>query len=358
MVAVSGGHGKDVGSRRAISTPGVRAHPGARIAGASEILSETMQSVNTLWEGRSYDHPDGRWKDDMTRKLLLALVALAALAAATTALAATVRVSITDAGLTPKNITVTAGDTVTWRNDGKQNHQVVATTGAFASPVLRPGQSFSFKFNGRGRIDYRDALNPTRTGSVNVKAPPPPPAGVSIGESQPIVIAGSSFHLTGAVSTGAPNQTIEVYQQPFGQASFSLLTTVKTTTGGYWDLVVTPTILTTYYVNWAEKKVKSTTDMIQVRPRVSIAYNRTANKFTARLFGIAPKSGRSVYIQRLSTLGQWINTKKCVFAGTNTTTCTAVLPKGAFRYRLFLTVNQAGSGYLGSWSGTLLIGTK
>jgi plastocyanin len=292
------------------------------------------------------------------RKLLLALAAVAALAVAATALAATARVSITDTGFKPKTVTVTAGDTVTWRNDGKENHQVVAVTGGFASPVLRPGQSYSFKFNGQGTINYRDALNPTRTGSVVVKAPPLPPAGVSIGESQPIVIAGSTFHLSGAVSTGAANQTVEVYQQPYGQGSFSLLSTVKTGTGGYWDLVVTPTVLTTYYVNWVERKVKSTTDMIQVRPRVSIAYNRSANKFTARLFGIAAKPGRSVYVQRLSTLGQWINMKKCVFAGTNTTTCSATLPKGAFRYRLFLTVNQAGVGYLGGWSGTLLIGTK
>ncbi len=292
------------------------------------------------------------------RKLLIALIGVLAATVVATAVAATAKVSITDTGFTPKNLTVTAGDTVTWTNNGKQNHQLVATTGAFASPVLRPGQSYSFKFGGAGKIGYRDALKPSLSGTVTVKAPPPPPAGVSITESQPIVIAGSTFRLSGAVSTGAPNQTIEVYQQPYGQTSFSLLSTVKTTTGGYWDLVVTPTILTTYYVNWVEKKVKSSTDMIQVRPRLSIAYNRTTKKFTARLFGITAKTGRYVYVQRLSTLGQWVNTKKCVFGSTNTTTCAAVLPKGSYRYRLFLTVNQAGSGYLASWSGTLLIGIR
>jgi plastocyanin len=293
------------------------------------------------------------------RKLLIALAATAALTAVPASSAATSRVSITDTGFRPARVTISAGDTVTWRNDGKQNHQVVATTGGFASPVLRPGQSYSFKFTGQGTIGYRDSLNPTRTGSVVVKAPPPPPAGVSIGESQPIVIAGSTFRLTGAVSTGQANQTIEVYEQPYPQSSFALKTTVKTTTGGYWDLVITPTVLTTYYVNWVEKKVKSTTDMIQVRPRLSIAYSAATKKFSARISGIEPKPGRFIYLQRLSTLGQWINTKK-VTLGTlgGTTTFTATLPKGSYRYRLFMTVNQAGPGYLASWSGTLLIGTK
>jgi plastocyanin len=293
------------------------------------------------------------------RKLLLTVVAVAALATAAVALAATAKVSIKDNGFRPANTTITAGDTVTWTNDGKQNHQVVANTGGFASPVLRPGQSYSFKFNGAGTITYRDALNPTLIGTVTVKAAPPPPAGVSIGESQPIVIAGSSFTLSGAVSTGAANQTIEVYEQPYPQSSFSLLSTVKTRTGGYWDLVLAPKVLTTYYVNWVEKKVKSTTDMVQVRPRMSIAYNASLKRFTARITGIAPKSGRSIYLQRLSTLGQWINMKKVTLpALSNTATFTATLPKGAFRYRLFLTVNQAGPGYLASWSGTLLIGVK
>lgn len=293
------------------------------------------------------------------RKLSIAFLGLAALAFAAVALAATAKVSITDTGFKPKNTSITAGDTVTWTNDGKANHQVVANTGAFASPVLKPGQSYSFKFTGAGTINYRDALNPALTGQVVVEAAPAPPSGVSIGESQPIVIAGSTFTLSGAVSTGAANQTIEVYQQPYPQSSFSLLSTVKTRTGGYWDLVVTPTVLTTYYVNWVEKKVKSSTDMVQVRPRMSIAYSATSKKFTARVFGIEPKSGRSIYLQRLSTLGQWVNMKKFTLpALANTGTFTATLPKGAFRYRLFMTVNQAGPGYLATWSGTLLIGVK
>lgn len=292
------------------------------------------------------------------RKLLLALAALAAVAAVGVATAATFRVSITDTGFKPKTVTVTAGDTVTWKNDGKENHQIVATSGAFASPVLRPGQSYSFKFAGEGRQNYRDALKPSLTGTVVIKAPPPPPAGVSITESQPIVIAGQPFRLSGAVSTAATNQTIELYARPYPQTSFQLLSTLKTTTGGYWDYVHTPAILTTYYVRWVEKKVNSTTDMIQVRPRLSIAYARLSKKFTVRAFGVPPLATRYVYLQRLTTAGVWVNQKKVVIGADNLQAFTATLPKGSFRYRMFMTVNQAGPGFLGGWSGTLLIGIR
>ena len=291
------------------------------------------------------------------RKLLIAVAALSMVAAGV-ATSATFRVSITDTAFTPKTVTVTAGDTVTWRNDGKQNHQIVATSGAFASPVLRPGQSYSFRFTGQGRHAYRDALKPSLTGTVVVKAPPPPPAGVSITESQPIVIAGQSFRLMGAVSTQQANQTIEIYARPYPQTSFQLLSTVKTTTGGYWDYVTTPTLLTSYYVRWVEKKVNSTTDMIQVRPRLTIAYNRFTKKFSARAYGVPPTATRYVYLQRLTPFGQWVNTAKVTLGTDNAALFSAKLPKGSFRYRMFMTVNQAGSGYLGGWSGTLLIGIR
>ena len=292
------------------------------------------------------------------RRLSLFIALSAALLAAGVAMAATFTVSIKDNGFVPKNVTVTAGDTVTWKNDGKNNHQVVATTGAFASPVLRPGQSYSFRFTGAGTVNYRDALNPSETGSVIVKAPPPPPAGVSITESQPIVIVGNPVRLAGAVSTGQANQTIEIYSRPYPQSSFQLLTTVKTITGGFWDYLATPEILTTYYARWVEKKVDSGQVTEQVRPRLSIAYNRFTKKFTARAYGLTFKSGRSLSLQRLTTLGAWVNVKTVVLGPTNSALFTATLPVGAYRYRLFMSTNQAGAGFLGSWSGTLLIGIK
>jgi hypothetical protein len=47
-----------------------------------------------------------------------------------------------------------------------------------------------------------------------------------------------------------------------------------------------------------------------------------------------------------------------VIGADNAAVFKATLPKGSYRYRMFMTVNQAGSGYLGGWSGTLLIGIR
>ena len=79
------------------------------------------------------------------RKLILAFAAAAsALAVAGPAGAATTTISIYGSTFTPKNVTVTQGDTVTWVNRDNDTHQVLATGGQFASAILKQGQKYSF----------------------------------------------------------------------------------------------------------------------------------------------------------------------------------------------------------------------
>src|SRR5881227_707948 len=78
------------------------------------------------------------------RLLPVALVGLAALLAAGAIGAATSTIQITKNGFTPSTVNVTAGDTVTWHNSDTRTHQVVADNGAFASPALAAGASWSF----------------------------------------------------------------------------------------------------------------------------------------------------------------------------------------------------------------------
>ena len=62
------------------------------------------------------------------RKILLGLlVAVAAVAAIVVsfASAATVTITIAPTGFVPRNVTITSGDTVTWRNTDTVAHQVV-----------------------------------------------------------------------------------------------------------------------------------------------------------------------------------------------------------------------------------------
>ncbi len=78
----------------------------------------------------------------MERRLLLPalLLALAFLGPANAA--TTVAVSITKAGFVPKDVSIAAGDTVTWTNADTSGHQVISNDAGFATPLLQPGESY------------------------------------------------------------------------------------------------------------------------------------------------------------------------------------------------------------------------
>ena len=118
-------------------------------------------------------------------KKALLVVSLLAVASASVALAAVTRVvAIKPDGFSPVTRTIQTGDTIRWRNDDTVNHQVVADNGHFASPVLRPRQTYQRVFNTAGTFKYRDALEPAERGTIVVRGPAP---SVSIALSAPIV---------------------------------------------------------------------------------------------------------------------------------------------------------------------------
>ena len=51
-------------------------------------------------------------------------------------------------------VTVRAGDTVTWENRGSVTHNAQAEDGSWRSGNLRPGQSFSRRFDTAGEYRY------------------------------------------------------------------------------------------------------------------------------------------------------------------------------------------------------------
>lgn len=295
------------------------------------------------------------------RKLFIVLTALVALAVASPAAADTVTVVIRDNGFQPANVTVDFGDIVTWINEGRENHQVEATDGAFASHVLRYKSEYSTRMVSPGVHRYFDPLKPSLRGTITVRDPAAPASGVSLFSSSQRVTSGGTVTLSGAIAAEfgpVANQEIQILQRPFGSTSFTVLRTVRTDARGEWSTTVRPTILTTYQARWDQNDANSEVTRIAVRPRLSIAYNRFQKRFTARVFGIQPRAGRFVYLQRLTPAGRWVNVRKATVGLANRATFTAKLPVGAFRYRLFMTVNQAGPGYLGGQSGTLLIGIR
>jgi plastocyanin len=285
------------------------------------------------------------------RKALLLASLLAGVVVASVALAAatvTRVVAIKPAGFSPVTRTIQTGDAIRWRNDDTVNHQVVADNGHFASPILRPRQTYTRTFNTAGTFRYRDALEPAERGTIIVQGPPP---SISIGLSQPTVFYGGGVRLTGFISSGAANQDVSVWERPFGSASFVKQADLKTGTSGSYDFTDTPQVLSEYQTRWGNRV--SATVLVGVRPRVT--FIRRSPWFITSVKAGRSFAGRSVLVQRRSSLGQWVNRKKVVLGPSGARRFKMDLPRGRHILRIFLTTNQAGTGYIWSHSRTLVV---
>ncbi len=77
-------------------------------------------------------------------------------------------VSIVDNAFQPGRITVAAGGTVTWKNNGIVSHTVSGI--GWDSGQIRPGVEFSRTFTTGGTYDYHCSDHPSMTGAVVVSA--------------------------------------------------------------------------------------------------------------------------------------------------------------------------------------------
>jgi plastocyanin len=274
--------------------------------------------------------------------------AAATLALAATAGAATISVQIKSTGFSPSNISLNHGDQVTWKNTDKVDHQVVADDGTFASPILHAGQSYTATFSRAGTFRYHDSYAAKRTGKITVKGPPP---SLTLALSEPIVDYGTAVTLSGAISTGAANQSVEIDAQPYGQASPMQLVILKTGTGGTFSYTVTPSLYTTYVARWTN--TASGTVLVQVAPKLRLLVGGNGY-MKAVLTAPTSMAGKHVSLQRLSAFGQWVNLANLTLGAANGRLFkpVAYLPKGISHIRVFLSVNQAGNGLLAAHSGT------
>ena len=277
-----------------------------------------------------------------------------ALVLAAAGVAATSSILIKSTGFSPSSITVNHGDKVVFKNTDKVDHQVVADDGSFASPILHANQSWTTAvLNTAGVFRYHDALYPKRTGKVTVKGPPP---AVTLALSIPIVFYGTPITLSGAVSSATANESVELTQQPWGQASPTQIAIVKTGTGGVYSFSLTPSIYTTYVARW---KTVASSSVVQVAPLIRLV---PGGQGYMKAIVSAPVSlwHHHLYLQRLSQFGQWVNIAPLTLGQLNGRLFkpTSYLPKGASHIRVFLTVNQAGLGLLAAHSGTQTIVRK
>jgi amicyanin len=71
----------------------------------------------------------------------------------------------------PQNISVKAGNTVTWTNNESVSHDVTSDDGTFKSGPsggMSQGDSYSYKFTKPGTFAYKCTIHPNMTGKVEV----------------------------------------------------------------------------------------------------------------------------------------------------------------------------------------------
>ena len=72
----------------------------------------------------------------------------------------------------PEEVSISVGDTVTWRNDDVEFHTVTPEVSeAFEEGTLSgQGATFSITFNTAGEVPYFCQIHPSMTGTVKVEA--------------------------------------------------------------------------------------------------------------------------------------------------------------------------------------------
>ena len=84
--------------------------------------------------------------------------------------AAETEVKIDNFTFNPQQVTIKAGDTVTWINHDDIPHTVTSKTLLFRSKAMDTDDKFSFTFATPGSFPYFCSLHPHMTGSIVVEA--------------------------------------------------------------------------------------------------------------------------------------------------------------------------------------------
>ena len=82
---------------------------------------------------------------------------------------AEVNINIVDFRFDPAVVTVNVGTRVTWTEVGPTVHNTVSKDKLWESPILNPGQKFSYTFTRPGTYEYLCTLHPEMVGKVIVK---------------------------------------------------------------------------------------------------------------------------------------------------------------------------------------------
>ena len=129
--------------------------------------------------------------------------------------AASYSVTIANYAFSPANLSVRAGDKVTWTNTDTAPHDATTTSApvAFHSPRLEKGQSWSYTFTTPGTYSYICSIHPDMHATVVVAAVP-----TTHPATHPATHAASHppTHAPAPSTAGAPTEAAPSMQMPAG----------------------------------------------------------------------------------------------------------------------------------------------
>jgi hypothetical protein len=165
------------------------------------------------------------------------------------------------------------------------------------------------------------------------------------------VLFGRKITLTGHVMPARSGEHVSIVARPFGHRSF-VLAIVTTDRKGTFSVNASPTILTTYQANFGGTR-ESQARPVGVQPRITVQELSNGRVMTHVDAG-AVLRGHLVQLQRLMPDGSTWQTIAKRGLSTRSSTTFALHVAANSMVRVAMSVNQAGAGYLGSTSHSLL----
>jgi len=283
------------------------------------------------------------------KKLVIFLAGAVALLASAAAIAETTAVEITNAGISPQNVTVEAGGQVTWTNADQGPHGIKVDN-TTCNLSLQPTQSSSCTFDAAGKFTYHDptSTNPIFGGTITVGAATQ--RAVTLAANRNIAIFGDSVTLSGTTSGKAANETVTVTARPAGEPVTQ--TSVTTTTDGAWSLRVQPRVRTEYQVQYAN--AQSGKLVVNVRPRITLQ-KVGVNKFLVVVLTNKSLAGKTAQLTRFVGGTGWAPVGDVALTSITRTdsiavrTVTAAVPSGT-KLRVVMSDDQTGADYVDAHS--------
>ena len=228
-----------------------------------------------------------------------------------------------------------------------------ATSATYKLTSAGIGNTLRFKVEAKnaGGNAFASSLQTGLVLAAPTPAPVPMMRTVMIEAGAFSVVYGGRVMLSGMVSSHQSGQAVQIRARAYRASGYSTIATVATTTGGAWRFSPKPAILTSYVARW--QATTSNAVAIGVRPRVSLRVI-TGGRFATTVVAARSFAGRYVAFQRRSAAGQWVTLKQLRLNTSSAAVFRSSAPSGTSSLRVFMSVNQAGVGYLAGISRTIV----